>query len=300
MASTDRSKLTLCGALFCPYVQRTRITLAELGVDYNFEIMDTKSKPSWYLDIFPEGKIPCLIDENSHAIPDSLTIVQYLCERFADKKSLISADLIERADSRYAIEFYGSAIGADYNNYLKTCGEDGSFGHYKMVMNAHLFRLEQLLKAQASGGPYFLGKDFSYADIGMASFVIRMLTFNEHMLDGFKFSALEACPRVAAYFEALISRPSVQETFFGTEEYLSWLTNDHHVVKPTKNLDFNNGKKCRLALGHFRAAHRTGNTKIAIVDCQHLEIIVQVVLVIQTKNEESNIHYHPRADMSLS
>ncbi|KAI8644729.1 thioredoxin-like protein [Parasitella parasitica] len=234
MASVDHNKLTLCGALFCPYVQRARIALAELGVDYNFVIIDAKNKPSWYLDIFPEGKIPCLIDENSHAIPDSLTIVQYLCERFSDKKSLISAEILERADSRYAIEFYGSTIGADYNNYLKTCGEEGSFRRYKMVMNAHLFRLDQLLKAQPSTGPYFLGKDFSYADIGMASFVIRMLTFNKHMLDEFQFSALEACPRVATYFEALISRPSVQETFLGAEEYLSWLKNDHHVALPTK------------------------------------------------------------------
>lgn len=37
--------------------------------------------------MFPEGKIPCLIDENEHVIPDSLTIVQYLCERFADTKA---------------------------------------------------------------------------------------------------------------------------------------------------------------------------------------------------------------------
>ncbi|KAK4516714.1 uncharacterized protein ATC70_011692 [Mucor velutinosus] len=234
MATPDFKKLTLCGALFCPYVQRTRITLAELGVDYDFVIIDAKNKPAWYLDIFPEGKIPCLIDENKHTIPDSLTIVQYLCERFADKKALISDDLVKRADSRYAIEFYSSSIGSDYNKYLNTCGEDGSFRHYRMVMNAHLLRLDQLLRAQSTTGPYFLGTEFTYADIGMASFVIRMLTFNKHMLDGFEFSALEACPRVANYFEALVSRPSVQETFLGTEGYLTWLTNDHNVAKPTK------------------------------------------------------------------
>lgn len=79
-----------------------------------------------------------------------------------------------------------------------------------------------------------MGSEFTYADIGMASFVIRMLTFNKHMLDGFEFSALEACPRVAKYFEALISRPSVQETFLGAEGYLTWLTKDHNVAKPTK------------------------------------------------------------------
>lgn len=55
--------------------------------------------------------------------------------------SLISNDLVKRADSRYAIEFYGSSIGSDYNKYLNTCGEDGSFRHYKMVMNAHLLRV---------------------------------------------------------------------------------------------------------------------------------------------------------------
>lgn len=49
--------------------------------------------------------------------------------------NLISADLVECADNRYAIEFYDSAIGANYNIYLKTCGENDSFGHYKMTLN---------------------------------------------------------------------------------------------------------------------------------------------------------------------
>lgn len=49
--------------------------------------------------------------------------------------SLISADLVECADSRYVIEFYDGAIGTNYNRYLKTCDENDSFEHYKMTLN---------------------------------------------------------------------------------------------------------------------------------------------------------------------
>lgn len=37
------------------------------------------------------------------------------------------------------------------------------------------------------------------------------------MLDGFEFSALEACPRVAKYFDAVIIRSPLQGTFMGAE-----------------------------------------------------------------------------------
>lgn len=92
--------------------------------------------------------------------------------------------------------------------------------------------MNRLLVDQSSTGPYFLGEEFSFADIGIASFVIRMLTFNKHCLNGYVFEAVEACPRLKSYFEALISRPSVQETFFGEQEYLHWLSDTKHIALP--------------------------------------------------------------------
>lgn len=43
----EEKKITLYGAVYCPFVHRARIALNEADVDYNYVLIDTKNKPEW-------------------------------------------------------------------------------------------------------------------------------------------------------------------------------------------------------------------------------------------------------------
>ncbi|NOX75910.1 MAG: glutathione S-transferase family protein [Gammaproteobacteria bacterium] len=44
----------------CPYVERSVITLAEKGVDFDITYIDVYDPPVWFRDISPLGKVPVL------------------------------------------------------------------------------------------------------------------------------------------------------------------------------------------------------------------------------------------------
>lgn len=61
----------------CPFAQRVNITLRELGIPFQEVNVDLKNKPSSFLKLNPEGKIPVLVHGDKVLI-ESLLIVEYL------------------------------------------------------------------------------------------------------------------------------------------------------------------------------------------------------------------------------
>ncbi|GAN04933.1 glutathione s-transferase-like protein [Mucor ambiguus] len=233
--NTDKSKLTLYGAVYCPFVHRARVALAEADADYNYIIIDTKNKPEWYKDVYPETKIPALTDESGTTVGESIVVAEYVCERFKEK-NLLSQNVMKRATSRFAANFYNEKISGDYHKFLYNFSTEGAFETYKKELNAHLYRLNRLLLEQSFTGPYFLGEQFSFADTTIAPFVIRMLIFNRRFLDGYEFEAVKQSPRLAEYFAALVDRPSVQTTFFGEEAYIAMVGTRFNIWKKGVNV----------------------------------------------------------------
>ncbi|KAG2192074.1 hypothetical protein INT46_010918 [Mucor plumbeus] len=231
---SDNSKLTLYGAVYCPYVHRARVALTEANADYNYIIIDTKNKPEWYKEVYPETKIPALTDESGITVGESIVVAEYVCERFVEK-NLVSQDVMKRASSRFAANFYNEKISGDYHKFLYNFTAKGAFETYENDLNTHLYRLNRLLLEQSSTGPYFLGEQFSFADITMAPFVIRMLIFNNRFLDGYEFESVKKSPRLFNYFKALVDRSSVQTTFFGEEAYIAMVGTRFNIWKKGVN-----------------------------------------------------------------
>jgi glutathione S-transferase len=79
------AKLTLYGALLCPYVQRARTALEYLKVPYDYEEVDLATKQqqsAWYTAINPCQKVPTIKDKDN-LIFESLIILEYLQEVYA-------------------------------------------------------------------------------------------------------------------------------------------------------------------------------------------------------------------------
>ena len=152
--------ITLYDADRCPYCARTRIVLAEKGIEYETVVVDLDDRPRWIYEKNPTGRVPVL-EEDTFVLPESAVINEYLNERYPDPP-LLPEDPGERALARVLI-FRFDDLSRPY--YALRRGEDGA----RLRLDAQLARLDELLDAQA----YLTGREFGLADIAYVPWVLR-------------------------------------------------------------------------------------------------------------------------------
>ncbi|MCI4663451.1 MAG: glutathione S-transferase family protein [Neomegalonema sp.] len=206
-------KLHLVSHKTCPYVQRAIISLLERGVEFERTTIDLANKPDWFLKISPLGRVPVLIVDGT-PIFESAVIAEFLEETLPSP--LHPADPLERAHHRAWIEFGGSLMIDNY--IMSTTKERTEFDARKTALIEKLGRFE----AEIQNKPFFSGERFALIDASLAplfrSFVIP------DQIDG--MDLLAGYPKLAAWREALIARPSVQKAV--DEDYLEAYTNILH------------------------------------------------------------------------
>ncbi|KAI7894971.1 thioredoxin-like protein [Mucor mucedo] len=225
--STD--KITFYNAVICPYAQRAAIALREAGANFETVDIDLTNKPEWYKDINPETKVPALTTEGQN-IAESLVIIEYINDRFPEAK-LLPKEAIKRAHVRFGIEYFASKITAGFNKYAFNYKGEGAREAYEVDVNAALVRFNEILTQQSATGPYFLGEEFSLADIAVAPFVLRLYAFNKLILKGYEFEAVKSHSRLAEFIKGVTSRASVQETYAGDEKFVDVLVQRFGVTR---------------------------------------------------------------------
>ncbi|KAI9311862.1 glutathione S-transferase, partial [Dichotomocladium elegans] len=193
-------KITLYTSHLCPYAQRVAIALMETGIPHESVEIDLQNKPSWYDKINPE------------------------------LKNLLPADPIKRAEIRFAIEYFSSKVSPQFYSVLRNCTDEGK-QIYLNNLTAAYKRLDELLVAQAPSGPYFLGDQYSLADIAIAPFAARLQAIEKHYLNDI---AVPRSRRVKEFFEGIISRPSAVATFCGDDTLIDMLVSRWGVHDPRK------------------------------------------------------------------
>ncbi|KAI8881520.1 glutathione S-transferase [Backusella circina FSU 941] len=214
-------KLVFYNAIVCPYAQRAAIALKEVEADYEEVQIDLANKPDWYKDVNPELKVPALQTEGTN-IAESLVIIEYINDRFPEKK-LLPDGALQRAQVRFAIEYFSSKISSEWYKLLQNFKSAEAREAYDKNINTALVRFDELLHQQAASGPYFLGEQYSLADVAIAPFYARVNAFNKLALDGHVFDAVKNSPRLAEFLNGITSRPSFQESFFGDEKLIEFM-----------------------------------------------------------------------------
>ncbi|KAG1463809.1 hypothetical protein G6F56_005207 [Rhizopus delemar] len=222
-------KITFYNATICPFAQRAAIALKEVGAEYETVEIDLSNKPDWYGKINPELKVPAFTVGGQN-IAESLVIIEYVNDRFPEK-NLLPQDPLKRAYIRYFIEFFSTKINSEFFKYLFNYKGEKAFENYEKNVSEAFERFNELLVQQSSSGPYFLGNEYSLADIAIAPFVARILGFNKLFLDGYEFEALKKYPRITEFFTGVLSRPSFNETYCGDQAYIDILAKKFNVVK---------------------------------------------------------------------
>jgi glutathione S-transferase len=180
--------ITLYDADRCPYCARTRIVLAEKGVDYETVVVDLDDRPAWIYEKNPVGRVP-VIEEDTFVLAESAVINEYLNERYPGPP-LLPVDPGARALARMRI-FRFDELSRSY--YAVRREEEGA----RERLDAQLAKLDALLEAQ----PFLTGSDFGLAD---AAYVPWILRGRDRM--GVELTAF---PALFEWVERLSQRPSI-------------------------------------------------------------------------------------------
>lgn len=183
----------------CPFVQRSVITLREKGVDFDLTYIDLQDKPAWFVKISPFGQVPVLrVGET--VLFESAVINEYLDE--VNPPSLHPDDPLRKALNRAWIEFGSSLLVDQYR--MMTAADEAGFEEHRQGLETKFQRLEDQLDEQ----PFFNGSALSLVDAAYAPLFLRLSLIEQWR----PLDLAEDHPKVAAWSEALLERPSTRES----------------------------------------------------------------------------------------
>lgn len=201
------AKYLLVSFQTCPWVQRAAIVLREKNTPFEFRHISRDNRPDWFLAISPHKlaisphkKVPVLSVDGTVSLFESNAINEYLDETIAPR--LHPDDPVQRAINRAWTDFLptfsemvtGQAYSDDEAEYKADIAK----------IPQAFEKLEGALKTQSPQGPFFNGAKYSLVDAAYAPFLQRY-----YFLDRIKpLGVIEKFPRVKAWADALIKRPS--------------------------------------------------------------------------------------------
>jgi len=192
---------------FCPFVQRTWISLEERGIPYQYKEVNPYKKEKHFLDINPKGLVPA-VEYKGKALYESLILVEFLEDAYpTHKPSLLPSDPYDRAVARIWLDHIGKNYVPAFHRLLQAQEPE-----QQAKVGEELYEALRKLVQQVKG-PYFSGETFGIVEAAIAPWVVRDWILAEHR--GYKRSgAGEAWER---YAKALAERPSVLKTSSNNE-----------------------------------------------------------------------------------
>ena len=165
--SSRRSIMTLFSSPTDPASHRTRIVLAEKGIEIEVVSVTPGRFPEDLLDLNPDHTLPTLVDRDL-VLYDSRVIMEYLDERFPHPP-LMPVDPVSRAQFRLALhrierDWYGLAAQIDKEGVAKAAPKLRNDLRDLVLQTADFFKVK----------PYFLSDDFSLVDASIAPILWRL------------------------------------------------------------------------------------------------------------------------------
>lgn len=271
VAATRRAELVrpvkLYGSWRCPYVQRAWIGLEEKAVDYQWvdvpSVAATSSSavaaqdsasgavegyesqalpPAAVLHAAP--KAPALQNGEERVGEDSLVLLEYIHEAFLGPPLLPITPYL-RAQVRLWTRHVDSHIVPHYDGLLVAATPEARAQAHAALLRG-LGEFEQAMAPEAEG-PFFLGDDFTMADIALAPWWQRMCS----VLRAFRKFDPSACPRLQTWSEAVEARVSFHRTAADPER----LIEEFSVTAPRSPIS-------PLAAGAAAAAPRSARASL--------------------------------------
>src|SRR4029077_20827582 len=198
--------MTLFSAPDQPYSHRTRIVLAEKGVEIDIINVVPGRYPEDLLDLNPYRSLPTLVDRDL-VLYDARVIIDYLDERLPHPP-LMPVDPVLRAQfrlARYRIErdWYGLAEQIEREADRKAQARLKKELLDTMLESADLFKIK----------PYFLSDEFSLVDATIAPMLWRMRRY--------EIQLPSHAQAMARYAPNILARPSMRSSLSDFELEMS-------------------------------------------------------------------------------
>ncbi len=203
LVSSRRSVMTLFSSANDPFSHRTRLVLAEKGINIDIVNVEPGALPEDLLDLNPYHSVPTLVDRDL-VLYDSRVIIEYLDERFPHPP-LMPVDPVTRAQFRLALyrierDWYGLAQQIEQE-------PDKKQGlRLRKILRDQILASSDVFKAK----PYFLSDELSLVDASIAPILWRL-----------PYYGIDLPPQAQAisrYANHVFSRPSFRESLSETEQ----------------------------------------------------------------------------------
>jgi len=203
LVSSRRSVMTLFSSALDPFSHRTRLVLAEKGINIDIVNVEPGALPEDHLDLNPYHSVPTLVDRDL-VLYDSRVIIEYLDERFPHPP-LMPVDPVTRAQFRLALyrierDWYGLAQQIEQE-------PDKKQGlRLRKILRDQVLASSEVFKAK----PFFLSDEFSLVDATIAPILWRLPYFG--------IDLPPQAQAVTRYANHVFSRPSFRESLSENEQ----------------------------------------------------------------------------------
>ncbi|KAI8813913.1 glutathione S-transferase [Cladochytrium replicatum] len=212
MSVATEKQITFYHSVACPHSQRAAIALEEAKTHFEVVPIDLSNKPDWYRTVNPELKVPAL-KIGDVAIAESLVIVELVAELFPES-NLLPKDPISRAKVRWFIQYFADKASATWVKLVFASSEQIDNAGVEAFVDG-LKKVDAVLREQSNEGPFFLGTEFSLADLASATFALHFNAAAKSVL-GIDLD-IEGLERYNAWARAVTNRESVIKTYHGDE-----------------------------------------------------------------------------------
>ncbi|HBB35175.1 MAG TPA: glutathione S-transferase family protein [Cyanobacteria bacterium UBA9273] len=218
------SKVVIYSANVCPYAQRTRMVLLSKGIEFELIEIDLKSKPDWFTEISPFGKVP-LLKHGENTVWESSVINEYLEEVFPDPP-LLPFEPIRRALARIWIDFANTKFTPAFYKLLLTQEPQKQQEWFDELEKHLLFMENEGLSKRSADEPYWLGKSLSLVDLSFAPWFERWPVLEHYR----GLSLPGSCTRLQEWWHRMQNCWVVQQTAhppeFHIQQYSHYASNN--------------------------------------------------------------------------
>ncbi|XP_070546718.1 glutathione S-transferase omega-1-like isoform X2 [Ptychodera flava] len=149
---------------FCPFAERTILTLKAKGIPHEVVNVNTREKPQWFFDKNPKGLVPVL-EINDKIVFESAICCEYLDEVYPENP-MTSKDPYQRARDKMSANYFDDKI---MSVYWKAAAAKGQDAELKEEFMKRVDELEEDLKKRTT--QYFGGENPNWLDIHMWPFI---------------------------------------------------------------------------------------------------------------------------------
>ena len=194
------------------YCQKVLVAMYEKGVEFEPQVialMDPEQR-ALYREVYPMGKVPLLVVDDDHLIPESSIIIEYL-DGIAEPK-LIFGDAEQRRKIRFKDRMFDLYLNDSVSSLLFQSMKPESERDQELI-DTSKFRIDTMygfMEQEFGEQPYASGEEFSMSDCA----AMPALFYAQ------RAAPFDANENISAYWDRLASRPSVQRVMREAEPHV--------------------------------------------------------------------------------